>query len=139
MVSYTNQQRFQIIKAYYQNFESVAATLRALTPIFGRYNRPTRAAILSLVHKFESTFSLHNVPVPVRQRLGRSAENIAAVSASVQNDPNQSIPRRSQELGIAQTTLWRFFGVSCVEWILVTCGSSRMELQPIQLMQPSTF
>ncbi|KZC08620.1 hypothetical protein WN55_11275 [Dufourea novaeangliae] len=60
-----------------------------------------------MVNKFESTYSLLNIPVPVRQRTGRSIENIAAVRASVQNEPNQSIPRRSQELGICQTTLWR--------------------------------
>ena len=32
---------------------------------------------------------------------------LAAVSASIQHESNQLIPRRSQELGIAQTTLWR--------------------------------
>ena len=37
----------------------------------------------------------------------RNSDIIAAVSASIQNEPNQSIPRRSQELSIAQTTLWR--------------------------------
>ena len=41
----------------------------------------------------------------VRQRVGRSVENIAAVQASVINDKNQSFTRRSQVLGIAQTTL----------------------------------
>ena len=45
--------------------------------------------------------------MPKRRRIYRSEEIIAAVSASTQNEPNQSIPRRSQELGIAQTTLWR--------------------------------
>jgi len=59
------------------------------------------------VQKFESTYSLHNVPVPIRQRNARSAENIAAVQRSVEEDPNQSIPRRSQELGISSTSLWR--------------------------------
>lgn len=107
MVKYTNQQRLQIIKIYYRNSESVTATLRALTPIFGRNSRPSRQAITSLVQKFESTYSLCDVPVPVRQRTGRSNENIVAVQASVADDPNQSIPRRSQELGIPQTTLWR--------------------------------
>ena len=107
MVKYTNEQRLQIIKIYYRNSESVTATLRALTPIFGRNFRPSRQAITSLVKKFESTYSLCDVAVPVRQRSGRSVENIAAVEASVANDPNQSLPRRSQELGIAQTTLWR--------------------------------
>ncbi|KZC13929.1 Histone-lysine N-methyltransferase SETMAR [Dufourea novaeangliae] len=107
MVKFTNEQRLEIIKTYYRNSESVVATLRALTPIFGRNNRPTRQAVRAMVNKFESTYSLLNTPVPVRQRTGRSIENIAAVRASVQNEPNQSIPRRSQELGICQTTLWR--------------------------------
>ena len=34
-------------------------------------------------------------------------EIIAAVSASIQNEPNQLIPRRSQKLSISQTTLSR--------------------------------
>ena len=45
--------------------------------------------------------------MPKERRIARSDGIIAAVSASIQNEPNQSISRRSQELGIAQTTLWR--------------------------------
>lgn len=107
MVKFTNQQRLEIIKNYYRNSESVVATLRAISPNFGRNNCPTRQAVRAIVDKFESTFSLLDVPVPKRRRTARSEENIAAVSVSIQNDPNQSIPRRSQELGIARTTLWR--------------------------------
>ena len=59
------------------------------------------------MQKFKSTYSLCDVAVPVRQRVGRSVENITAIETSVANDPNQSIPRRSQELGIAQTSLWQ--------------------------------
>lgn len=83
----------------------MVATLRARTPIFGRNNRPSRQAVRAIVDKFESQYSLLDVPVPVRQRTGRRTENIAAVSSSVQNEPNQPIPRRSQELGISKTTL----------------------------------
>ncbi|GFS63733.1 putative DD41D transposase [Trichonephila inaurata madagascariensis] len=97
----------RIIEKEKRNLESVAATLRALTPILGRNSRPSRQAVTSLVKRFESTYSLCDVAVPVRLRVGRSVENIAAVETSVANDPNQSIPRRSQELGIAKTTLWR--------------------------------
>ncbi|GFY51998.1 putative DD41D transposase [Trichonephila inaurata madagascariensis] len=107
MVKYTNEQRLQILKIYYRISESVAATLRELTPIFGRNSRPSRQAVTSLVKKFESTYSLCDVAVPVRLRVGRSVENIAAVETSAANDPNQSIPLHSQELGIAKTTLWR--------------------------------
>ena len=100
-----NQQRLEIIKNDYRNSESVVATLRALTPIFGRNNRPTRRAVRAIVDKFETKFTLLNVPVPKRRRIARSEEIITAVSASIQNEPYQSIPRRSQELGIAQTTV----------------------------------
>ena len=107
MVKFTNQKRLEIIKNYYRNSESVVATLRALTPIFGRNNRPTRQAVRAIVDKFETKFTLLNVLVRKRRRIARSEEIVATVSASIQNEPNQSILRRSQELGIAQTTLWR--------------------------------
>ena len=35
-------------------------------------------------------------------------KNIAIVSESVAEDPNMSIPRRPQELGLSCGTLWRF-------------------------------
>ena len=61
----------------------------------------------AIVDKFETKFTLLDVPVPKRRRIARSEEIIVAVSAKIQNELNQSIPRRSQELGIAETTLWR--------------------------------
>ena len=61
----------------------------------------------AIVDKCETKFTLLDVPVPKRRSIARSEEIIAAVSASIQNEPNQSIPRRSQELGIAQMTLRR--------------------------------
>ena len=97
----------EIIKYYYRNSESLLATFRALTPIFGRNNHPTRQAVRAILYKFETKFTLLDVPVPKKRRIAPSEEIIAAASASIRNEPNQSIPRRSQELGIAQTTLWR--------------------------------
>ena len=105
MVKFTNQQHLEIIKNYYRNSESVVETLSALTPIFGRNNRPTRQAVRAIVDKFLTKFTLLDVPVQKRRRIAQSEEIIAAVSASIQNEPNYSIPRRSQELGIAETTL----------------------------------
>ena len=52
MAKFTNQQRLEIIRNYYRNFESVVAALRALTPIFGRNNRPARQAVRAIVDKF---------------------------------------------------------------------------------------
>ena len=79
----------------------MVATLRALTPIFGPYNRPNRQAVRAIADKFETKFTLLDAPVPKRRRVARSEEINAAVIASIQNEPNQSITRRSQELGIA--------------------------------------
>jgi len=107
MAGYTQEQRLQIIQFYYQNNRSAIATFRALLPFYGRNNRPPVLAIRRIVENFERTFSLHNVQVPIRQRTSRSIENIAAVEASVAEDRNLSIPRRSQQLGLSQTTTWR--------------------------------
>ena len=64
-------------------------------------------AVRAIMDKIETKFTLLDIPVPKRRRITRSEEIIAVASASIQNEPNQSIPRRSQELAIAQTTLRR--------------------------------
>ena len=57
--------------------------------------------------KFEETGVVTQIERPVHYRFTRSAENIAIVSESVSEDPNVSIPRRSQKLGLSYGTLWR--------------------------------
>ena len=59
------------------------------------------------MEQFESTGTVQNVAVPVRQRSVRSVENIAAAEASVEERPNVSLTRPSQALGISVTSLWR--------------------------------
>ena len=66
----------------------MVATLRALTLIFGRNKRPIRQAVRAIVDKFKTKFTLLDVPVSKRHRIARSEEIIAAVSASIQNEPN---------------------------------------------------
>ena len=96
MEKYTSQQRVEIIKIYYRNSKLVALTLRALRPIYGRNNRPSRSTIEGLVDKYESTGRVQNVPVPVRQRSDRSVENITDAEASVEESPNVSLTRRAK-------------------------------------------
>ena len=55
----------------------------------------------AIVDKFEAKFTLLDVPVPKRRRIAPSKGIITVVSVSIQNEPNQSLPRRFQELGIA--------------------------------------
>ena len=108
MERYTNQQRVEIIKIYCRNSESVPSTLRGLSPIYGRKNRPSRSTIERLVEKFASTGTVQNVPVPVRQKSARSVENFAAAEASVEESPNVSVTRRSHALEVSVMSLWRF-------------------------------
>ena len=57
--------------------------------------------------KFEEIGAVTDIARRVHHRLDRAAENIAAVSQSVAEDPNVSLPRRCQELGQSYGTLWR--------------------------------
>ena len=107
MDKYTIEQRVHIVKIYYQNNESIRKTFRALREFYGRNNRPAASTIRRLVNKFEASGTVTDKVVPVRQRNARSAANIAAVNQSVREDPNLSVSRRSQELGISQTSTWR--------------------------------
>ncbi|CAK1588653.1 unnamed protein product [Parnassius mnemosyne] len=107
MNSISLENRIKIIKIHYENGGSVKVTFRKIRDIFGQHNRPSETAIKNLVAKFESTGSVQNVPTPTRVRPGRSTENIAAVCHSVEEDPNLSIPQRSQQLGLSKTTTWR--------------------------------
>ena len=77
MVKFTNQQRLEIIKNYYRNSESVVATLRALTPIFGRNNRPTRQAVRAILDIIETKFTVLDVPVPKRRRIAQNEQEIS--------------------------------------------------------------
>ena len=110
MDKYTIEQCVQIIQIYYQNNESVRKTLRALREFDGRNNRPAESTIRRLVNKFQSSATLTDTIVPRRQRNAPSEANIAAVNESVDEKPNLSVPRRSEEFGISQTSTWRILG-----------------------------
>ena len=104
MDKYTIEQRVKIIKIYYQNNESVRKMFRTLRKFYGR---PAESTIRRLVNKFQSSGTVTDTIVPVRQRNACSEANIAAVNESVYENPNLSVPRRSQELGISQISTWR--------------------------------
>jgi len=104
MASYTIEQHVQMIKLYYENQCSIVQTLRSLRPFYGRRGGPSKSTLQRLVAKFETTGLVNDQLTPVRQRNARSAENIAAVRESVQENAGQSIPRRAQELGLSKSS-----------------------------------
>ena len=83
----------------------MASTLRELRPIYDCNNRPSRSTIQRLVEKFESTGTVQNVAMAVKQRSTRSVGNIAAAEASVEESPK--VTRRSQALGTYVMSLCR--------------------------------
>ena len=107
MERYTVEQRIQIIELFYENGRSNKNVFRKLRDFYPRHNRPTEATIGNIVKKFRETGSVKDKETPIRLRSGRSQEHIDMVRESVAEDPRMSIPRRSQQLGIPQTTTWR--------------------------------
>ncbi|CAI6367280.1 unnamed protein product [Macrosiphum euphorbiae] len=99
-----------MIKLFYQNQSSITQTLRSSRPFYGRPSGPSKSTLQRLVAKFETTGSVNDQITPVRQRTSRSADNIAAVRESVQENPGQSIPRHAQELGLSKSSTWQILG-----------------------------
>ena len=72
---------------------------RALRPIYGVHNRHT-------IGKLENNSTLLDDTRPIKPRTARTVENIAAVNESFAEDPEESIRRRSQQLGLSYGTTW---------------------------------
>lgn len=100
-------QRLQIIQLYYENQRSTRTVFRKLRETYGPHNRPTERTIRYTINKFETQFSLLDNTRPNRPHPARSGENIAAVARSVRDDRDESIRRRSQQLGLSYATTWR--------------------------------
>ena len=105
----TTQQRLQIVQLYYENGRSVKSIYRALRLIYGVHNRPTERTIRHSIGKLEKNLTLLDDTRPIRPRTARTVENIAAVNESFAEDPEESIRRRSQQLGLSYGTTWAIF------------------------------
>ncbi|CAH2088163.1 unnamed protein product [Euphydryas editha] len=107
MERYTNEQRILIVKLFYQNGESFAATVRKLRSIWGHNNAPKESTVKRLMDKFAETGSVSDVKTTTRHRPGRSTENVAAVRDDVAQTPSTSIRHRAQQIGVSKSTLQR--------------------------------
>ena len=105
----TPQQRLQIVQLYYENGRSVKSVYRALRPIYGVHNRPTEHTIRHTIGKLENNLTLLDDTRPIRPRTARTVKNIVAVNESFAEDPEESIRRRSQQLGLSYGTNWAIF------------------------------
>ncbi|GFY23060.1 DUF4817 domain-containing protein [Trichonephila clavipes] len=59
------------------------------------------------MERFRTTFTLIDNSHPQRCRPVRTEEDIATVERSIEEDPNESIRHRAQELDLCPSTLWK--------------------------------
>lgn len=107
MEKFTCAQRVLIVKTFYQNGESYAATVRKLRNVLGRNEAPNESTVRRLMKKFFETGSTVDLKSPGRRRSGRTDQNIALVCDSVAVSPVKSIRRRSQQLGLRYSSVRR--------------------------------
>ena len=107
MSSFTLPQRLEIVQLFYQNSRSFVGVKRAYRAKYGRHSAPSALSIRQIIDKLESEFTLLDTKPKNRMRTARSTQNIAAVQASIEENRELSVPRRSQELGLSRMTTWR--------------------------------
>ena len=59
------------------------------------------------MERFRTTFTLNDNTHSQRRRTMRTGEIVAAVERSIEEDPNQSIRHRAQQLDMCPSTLWK--------------------------------
>ncbi|KAL4135687.1 hypothetical protein QTP88_007283 [Uroleucon formosanum] len=98
-----NSSNFQLLRSTYKVTadRSTRTVFRKLRETYGPHNRPTQRTIRYTINKFETQFSLLDNTRPNRPHPARSEENIATVARSVRDDRDESIRRRSQQLGLS--------------------------------------
>ena len=107
MVVYTLEQRWEILRHYFENHANVAECVRKLRTDFGRREAPSAPYVPYLVKKVKETGILIDKPKSEKPKAVRTPENIAAVAESLCEAPSTSIHRRSQQLYISETSLRR--------------------------------
>ena len=111
MEQYTPRERSEIVEIYIQQNKSIMRTQRAFKKLKNVKSAPSKNTIKRLYEKFSTGEALSNPKRPNKSRPRRSAENIAAVRASVERSPRTSQKRRSQQLRMARSTLQRIIRV----------------------------
>lgn len=107
MDRYTLAERSDIVELYIENKKSIVRTQRAFRAKYPRRKAPGSKTIRANYSKFMSNGNLCDISPQVRQRKGRSAENIALVKKDVEEFPDLSLHCRSAKLGISFGTLQR--------------------------------
>ena len=107
MIVYTLEQRWEILRHYFEDHDNVAECVRKLHTDFRRKEASSAPYVRYLVKKVKETGILIDKPKREKQKTVRTPENIAAVSENMCEASLTSIHRRSQQLNISETSLRR--------------------------------
>ena len=87
MVVYTLEQRWEILRHYFENHGNVAECVRKLRTDIGRREAPSAPYVRCLVKTVKETDILIDKPMPEKPKTVRTPENIAAVAENVCEAP----------------------------------------------------
>jgi hypothetical protein len=107
MDRYTLQERGIIVTMFLTNNRSVVLAQREFRRRFPGRVAPTGQTLRRLAARLEETGSTRDRSKCGRPRSSRSVENIAAVAADVQENPQTSTRRRATQMGICRRSLQR--------------------------------
>ena len=111
MVVYTLEQRWDILRHYFENHGNVAECVRKLYTYFGRRETPSAPYVHYFVKKVKESGILNDKPKRKKPKTVRIHGNIAAVAESVSEAPSTAIHSRSQQLKTSKTSLRRIFAI----------------------------
>ena len=95
MIVYTLEQRWEILRHYFENHGNVAECVRT---DFGRREASSAPYVHYLGKKVKETGIIIDKPKREKPKTVRTPENIAAVAESVCEEPSTSIHRRSSTI-----------------------------------------
>ena len=98
MVVFTLEQRWEILRHYFENHGSVVECVRKLCTDFGRREASSAPYVRYLVQNVKETGILIDKPKREKPETVLRPENIAAVAESVCEAPSKSIHRRSSTI-----------------------------------------
>ena len=108
MVVYTLEQRWEILRHYFENHGNIPQCVRKLRTDFERREAPSAPYVRYLgKKKVKETGILIDKPKREKPKTVGTPENISVVAKSVCEAPSISIHRRSQQLNISKTSLRR--------------------------------
>ena len=83
MVVYTLEQRWEILRHYFENHGNVAECVRKLHMDFGRREAPSAPYVLYVVKKVKEASILIDKPKREKPKTVRTPKNVAAVTESM--------------------------------------------------------